>query len=78
MDDTLVSSGWHWEYGWLRRPELDDANGYCYEDPDGNLVFTHSLRCRKAMRLSCWEDAETGERYLAISHVPCKLHRFAK
>jgi len=57
---------------------MDDANGYCYEEPDGDLVYTQSLRHRKAMRLTCWVDAITGEKYLAISHVPCRAHKLAK
>lgn len=76
--DKLISTGWHWQYGWMRRPELDDANGYCYEEPDGNLVFTPSLRHRRALRLSCWFDAELQENYLVLSHVPCKASKYAK
>jgi hypothetical protein len=35
------SCGPHWTYGWLRRPELDSHDdGYCYEAPDGTLVFS--------------------------------------
>ena len=77
-DDTLISSGWHWQYGWMRRPELDDNNGYCYEEPDGNLVFTPLLRHRKAMRLACWFDHELQENYLVISHVPCAASKYAR
>jgi len=76
--DKLISTGWHWEFGWLRRPELDDANGYCYEEPDGNLVFTPLLRHRKALRMNCWFDTDLNEHYLSISHAPCKNHRFAR
>lgn len=76
--DKLLSTGWHWQYGWMRRPELDDVNGYCYEEPDGNLVFTPSLRHRKALRLSCWFDAELEEPYLVLSHVPCKASKYAR
>ena len=75
---TLVSTGWHWQYGWLRRPDLDDANGYCYEEPDGDLVYTQSLRHRKALRLACWREEDTGETYLAMCHAPCKTHRLAR
>lgn len=34
--------GWHWEYGWLRRPELDasDPVRYAYERPDGAIAYT--------------------------------------
>lgn len=77
-DDRLVSTGWHWQYGWLRRPELDDDNGYCYEEPDGSHVFTPLLRHRRAMRLACWFDQELNENYLCISHVPCKASKYAR
>ena len=77
-DDTLISTGWHWQYGWMRRSELDNEDGYCYEEPDGNLVFTPLLRHRKALRLSCWFDAELGENYLVLSHAPCKASKYAR
>ena len=36
-----LSTGPHWTYGWLRRPELDTIEeGYCYEAPDGDLIFS--------------------------------------
>ncbi len=35
------STGPHWTYGWLRRTELDSATeGFCYEAPDGDLVYS--------------------------------------
>ena len=67
--DELISTGWHWSYGWLRRPDLDEDHGYCYEEPDGDLVFTarrgHSVACY----LECREDRESGERYLCFSRA---------
>jgi len=78
VTDKLISSGWHWQYGWMRRPELDDANGYCYEEPDGDLVFTAHLRHRKALRLACFRSEDLKENYLTISHVPCGASRFVK
>lgn len=77
-DDKLISSGWHWQYGWLRRCELDNQDGYCYEEPDGNLVFTPLLRHRKAMRLTCWFDEELQEYYLTINHAPCAASKYAR
>lgn len=77
-EDKLISTGWHWQYGWMRRPDCDDANGYCYEEPDGNLVFTPQLRHRKALRLACWFDAELQENYLTLNHVPCAVSKYAK
>jgi len=78
MTDKLISTGWHYQYGWMRRPELDDANGYCYEEPDGSLVFSQHLRHRKALRLACMFDVEAQENYLTISHVPCGASKFAR
>lgn len=77
-EDKLISTGWHWQYGWLRRPELDNEDGYCYEEPDGNLVFSPLLRHRKALRLSCWYDAKIGENYLVLNHAPCKASKYVR
>ena len=63
---------------WLRRPELDNEDGYCYEEPDGNLVFSPLLRHRKALSLSCWYDVEIGENYLVLNHAPCKASKYAR
>ena len=38
------SCGPHWTYGWLRRPEMDSHDeGYCYEAPDGLLIYSSVL-----------------------------------
>jgi hypothetical protein len=75
-DDTYVSSGWHYNYGWLRRPELDDANGYAYEEADGDLIFTNRITHSVRAYLDCWRDAKTGERYLMFTRLP--IERWAK
>jgi hypothetical protein len=65
--DRFIKSGWHWSFGWLRRPELDDENGYCFEDGEGDLIFSprkdHHLVCY----LDCYEDSTTRERYLTMN-----------
>jgi hypothetical protein len=70
MRDRLIKSGWHWSFGWLRRPELDDENGYCFEDGEGDLIFSprkdHHLVCY----LNCYEDAKTKEKYLTMNQEP--------
>mgnify|MGYP003351413551 FL=1 len=73
MRDKLIVTGFHYSFGWLRRPELDDENGYCYEQPDGDLVFTNDPRRKRASLLNCWEDRLTKERYLTFSPVPRPL-----
>jgi hypothetical protein len=38
---SYQSTGPHWSYGWLRRTELDSVlDGYCYEAPDGDLIYS--------------------------------------
>lgn len=68
--DEFIKSGWHWSFGWLRRSELDTNDGYCYEDGDGDLIYTprrdHHLICY----LDCWQDQKTGERYLTLNPSP--------
>ena len=70
MSDKILCSGWHWSFGWLRRPELDDNGGFAYEDGDGDLVFSHNAWHRHAVYLACLQDKETKEKYLTFSHVP--------
>ena len=67
MTDKVISHGWHYAYGWLRRREEDRPYGFCYEDGDGDLVYTANPRHRDTVYLECREDAKTGERYLCFS-----------
>jgi len=76
MTHRLIKSGWHYTFGWLRRPELDDANGYCYEQPDGDLIFTDNILHSVRLYLDCLEDCVTGERYVAFTRLPAR--RWAK
>lgn len=71
LEDTVISSGWHWTYGWMRRPGLDRAyNGYVYEDGDGDIMIFKEPLYKRSVYLECREDVSTGERYLCVSHVP--------
>lgn len=81
MEDKFLCSGWHYTFGWLRRPELDMDGHHAYEDGDGDLYFSASPLHEHAMYLDCWEDADTGEKYLCVSKVPRvskKLNRSKK
>lgn len=75
MTDKLINSGWHYTYGWLRRPEMDCEHGYCYEEPDGDLVFSSDPRHKSDAFLNCWQDKKTGECYLTFSKVPIRPPR---
>lgn len=64
--DETVRSGWHWEFGWLRRPDMDDHHGYCYEEPDGDLVFFGDKGSRIMVYLDQRVDRKTGDNYLCM------------
>ena len=69
--DKLITSGWHYTFGWLRRPDLDEANGgFCYEEPDGDIVISSDPRHRHAMYLDCRWDDDLKETYTAASTLP--------
>jgi hypothetical protein len=70
MKDKHICSGWHYTFGWLRRPELDNDGYYCYEDGEGDQYYTDAPHHENGVYLDCWEDAISGERYLAFSPVP--------
>ena len=63
--DKRIRVGWHWTYGWLRRPECDEPFGYAYEEPDGDLVFIGDVTAKKRVMLQCCED-QFGERYICL------------
>lgn len=64
--DKRISVGWHWTYGYLRRPEMDEIFGYAYEDPDGDMVYIDDMAASKRVMMECREDARTGERYVCL------------
>lgn len=76
-EDKLIDTIWHWQVGVLRRPEMDDENGYCYEEPDGDLIYSHDPRHKKNMRLCLWEMPD-GERYTTTSKVPAPRHKLMR
>lgn len=70
-EDKVIAHGWHYTFGWLRRPELDKAlDGFVYEDGDGDLIISKNGRHALAAYLDCWQDAITGEKYLCFSKLP--------
>lgn len=78
MNDRIVSMGWHWTYGMLRVREHDKTMQttptttefcYCYESPDGDLIYTPYKGHRDRAHMVCREDAETGEHYLSFSKL---------
>jgi hypothetical protein len=70
MRDKYIKSGWHWSFGWLRRPELDDEIGYCFEDGEGDLIFSQRTDHKLVCYLDCYEDSNTKERYLTMNRDP--------
>ena len=72
MMDKLVKHGWHWEFGWLRRPELDQDEMYCYEEPDGDLILSPREAHKMALYIDCRQDGKTGELYTCFAPIPKK------
>lgn len=70
VKDKKVGSGWHWSFGWLRRPEKDCNYGFCYEEPEGDLIFTNREDHKHIAFMDKWQDGETGEYYCAFSPDP--------
>ncbi len=71
--DKLISIGWHWNYGFLRRPEMDNRDGftgYCYESPDADMIYTERGDHDKICFFNEWLDAETHEKYLTLDPRP--------
>lgn len=68
--DKIVKHGWHWSFGWLRRPDLDQQGMYCYEEPDGDLVLSSHPAHQMGIYLDCRVDERTGEKYTCISNIP--------
>jgi hydroxyacyl-ACP dehydratase HTD2-like protein with hotdog domain len=70
-EDEVISTGWHWTYGWLRRPELDVAyDGYAYEDGDGDIMIFKDRRYKRGVYLECRLDLHSMERYVCVSSIP--------
>lgn len=75
-NDRLVSIGWHWNYGFLRRSELDDKEGYrgfCYEAPCGDMIYTERGDHETICFFNEWKDGETGELYLTLDPRPTEF-----
>ena len=70
MTDKLMRHGWHWSFGWLRRPELDQDGLYCYEQPDGDLILSGRPAHKIAIYLDCRMDEETGDEYACFAPIP--------
>ena len=75
-NDRLTRVGWHWNFGFLRRSEYDNHQGYsgfCYEYPDGDMIYTQREDHESICFINEWTDAETGERYLTLDPRPTKF-----
>jgi hypothetical protein len=70
--DPIIKHGWHWEFGWLRRPENDQDGMFCYEEPDGDLILSARPAHEIAIYLDCRVDTKTGEKYTCFAKIPRK------
>jgi hypothetical protein len=69
VKDQKVGGGWHWSFGWLRRPECDNHYGYCYEEPSGDLIYTNRKDHQHIAYLDKWKDGETGEFFCSFNQM---------
>lgn len=75
QNDRLLSIGWHWNYGFLRRSDMDNRDGFCgfcYEHPDGDMIYTERGDHESICFFNEWLDAETNEKYLTLDPRPTK------
>lgn len=75
-NDRLISIGWHWNYGFLRRKELDNSEGYrgfCYEYPDGDMIYTEREDHEWICFINEWYDPDKDEKYLTLDPRPTKF-----
>lgn len=70
MTDTIKRHGWHWSFGILRRPELDQQGMYCYENPDGDLIYSRRREHKHQMYMDSRVDEDTGEEYSCLAPIP--------
>ena len=68
VKDKVIRSGWHWQFGWLRRRDRDNDDGYCYEEPDGDLLYFRDCENKNMVYLDQRLDPRTGSPYLCLSH----------
>jgi hypothetical protein len=68
--DKLTKHGWHWTFGWLRRPELDQSGLYCYEEPNGDLVFTKKAEHKSSLYLDKRRDEDADVDYFCFARIP--------
>jgi hypothetical protein len=73
--DPIIKHGWHWSFGWLRRPECDQDGMFCYEEPDGDLVLSTWPSHKTAIYLDCRIEIKTGEKYTCFARIPRKPMR---
>jgi hypothetical protein len=63
---TFVGTAPYNSFGWLRRKVMDNKDdGYCYETPDGDLVYSKNPEHKFGARLEIWMD-EDGEKFCTL------------
>lgn len=67
MSDRKIACGWHYTFGWLRRPDLDGGGLFAYEHPNGDIIESADPAHKKKIHLTAFQDAQTGERYVSPS-----------
>jgi hypothetical protein len=48
---------------------MDNHYGYCYEEPDGDLIFSNNPAHKNMAIFNCYQDKKTGEKYVSFAKV---------
>jgi hypothetical protein len=59
--------GWHWSFGWLRRPEMDMPGMYAYEAPDGDICYSDRPEHARDVYLE-----ESAEGFINLAKFPAR------
>lgn len=62
-----MKHGWHWSFGWLRRPELDMPGMFAYEAPDGDICYSDRPEHSQEVYLE-----ESAEGFLSLARFPAR------
>lgn len=70
MADSILRHGWHDTFGWLRRKEKDRPFSFCYEKPDGHLVYTGDPMHRDRAYIALMLDKDKQIVFTDFCYVP--------
>lgn len=68
MNGSILRQGWHDTFGWLRRRDEDHPYGFCYEKPDGELLYSGDPLHRDRALVALIKD-DSGKAYITFCYT---------